>query len=135
MYTASFRIIAVLLALLAMLAIFAGAIILQIFLSKKDNKWFGLILPGVSLIFSFIAVLGLVAFTPTHGMTMVMVNGEIIEQTTMQLENTMPNIINAIGIFLLLNIPTAALLIIYAVCRSKQHSKRALDKMSVHDLE
>jgi hypothetical protein len=37
----------------------AGIIILQIFLSKRENKWLGLILPIINVIFSIIAVLNM----------------------------------------------------------------------------
>jgi len=46
-----FRVMFVLLLLIVMFAIFVGIIVLQVFLSKKDSKWFGLILPGTLLFF------------------------------------------------------------------------------------
>ena len=36
-----------------------GIIILQIFLAKRENKWFGLILPIINIIFSIRAILGI----------------------------------------------------------------------------
>lgn len=38
--------------------IIALVILLQIFLSRRKNKWFGLILPGISGTFSIITILG-----------------------------------------------------------------------------
>jgi len=64
-----------------------------------------------------------------------MVDGVITEHTVAQVGNIMPIIANMINIFLLRNIPTAILLVIYAICRNKQSRKRALDKMSIQDLE
>ena len=42
---------------------------------------------------------------------------------------------SAIYMFLLMNIPTAVLLVIYASFRGKQSKQRALEKMSIQDLE
>jgi hypothetical protein len=89
-----------------------GGILLQIFLSKKESKWAGLILPIISFCISLISVLN-VAFV-----------------------NDVSTVIATIVSTLLLgNIPTLVLLAIYAACRSKRNKQRALDKMSVQDLE
>jgi hypothetical protein len=37
--------------------------------------------------------------------------------------------------FLLLNIPTVALIAIYIVCKRKRFKQRAIDKMNIQDLE
>ena len=118
------------------LAVFAGLIVLQIFLSKKENKWFGLILPGLCFTVALFSLVGMLLFSAASSTTHVMVNGEIIvvEQAVTQ-GQAAAIIANAVFTFLLMNIPTVTLMIIYAACRSKQRSKRALDKMSVQDLE
>ena len=89
-----------------------GGIWLQIFLSKKESKWAGLILPIVSFCISLIFVLNV---------------ANIGEPSAV--------IVTIITAFLLCNIPTAVLLAIYAACRGKRKKQRALDKMSVQDLE
>ena len=89
-----------------------GGIWLQIFLSKKDSKWAGLILPIITFCVSLIFVLNVAA---TNDVSTV--------------------IVTIVSAFLLGNIPTAVLLVIYAVCRGKRKKQRELDKMSVQDLE
>ena len=91
-----------------------GIIVLQIFLSKRENKWLGLILPMISVLFSIIAVLG-VGF---YG------NESAIEIA-----------IYLIGMFLLWNIPTIILMVIYLACREKFKKKKEIDKMNIQDLE
>ena len=127
---------AVFVGLIVVLAVFAGLIVLQVFLSEKESKWFGLILPGICFTFALFALVGTLLFSAASVTTYGMVNGEliVIEQTVAP-GQTAAIIANAVFIFLMMNIPTAILMIIYAVCRSKQRSKRALDKMSVQDLE
>jgi hypothetical protein len=90
----------------------AGAVVLQVFLSGKENRWLGLILPLITFLNSLVYTLNVVSFGDTA---------------------------NAIGTmcvaFLLANIPTAVLLVIYFACREKFKRKRSLDKMSAQDLE
>ena len=101
--------------LIFMLAVFAGIIVLQVFLSKKESKWLGLILPGIT--FGISVLLFLVVLFNTAAATMQMV------------------IALAFFAFLIFNIPTGILLAIYGGCRSKRNKQRALEKMSAQDLE
>ena len=119
--------------LLFFLALCAGIIILQIFLSKMENKWFGLILPMISFGISLLVLLAVLLFTVSTGTTTNMVNGEIVYQTQ-QIAATSSIILTALYVFLLYNIPTGVLLAIYAACRGKHKKKRDLAKMSVQDL-
>jgi hypothetical protein len=80
-------------------------------------------------------LLGVLLFSAFTGTTTTTVNGEIIEQTTEQIASMSSIIGSAVYIFILYNIPTAILLAIYAACRGKRNRQRALEKMSVQDLE
>ena len=129
------RIVFLLIVLVVFLALCAGAIVLQIFLSKKENKWLGLILPIISFGISMFVVLGLVFFTPTTSTQTLMMNGEIVEQTVTQVGDAGAAVATAVFAFLLWNIPTGVFLTIYSGCRSKFNKQRSLEKMSVQDLE
>ena len=94
-----------------LLVFVVGGIVLQIFLSRKENKLFGLILPAITFGVSLLFVLN------------VANAGELSTVIVM-----------TISTFLLLNIPTAVLLVIYAACRGKRKRQRDLEKMSVQDL-
>ena len=96
------------------LALLAGIILLQIFLSKRQNKWTGLILPGVCFIYSLMAVLGYSAF---------------VDQSTRDLA------FQVFSVFLTCNIPTVVLLGIYFACKVKQKKDAEIDKMKIQDLE
>jgi predicted RND superfamily exporter protein len=100
--------------LLLLIIFLGGIIILQVFLSKRENKWLGLILPIISIMFSILTVLGLAFYG---------------NQSTVEI------IFQLIMVFLLSNIPTIILLAIYFACREKFKKNRELDKMNIQDLE
>ncbi len=100
--------------LFLVLILLAGGIFLQIFLSKKNSKWFGLILPAITFLYSLLMVLGLAAYN-------VMRDGEVF--------------ILIASTFLISNIPTIVLLGIYFGCREKKKLHAQLEKMNIQDLE
>ena len=100
--------------LFIVMVLLVGAIFLQIFLSKKKSKWFGLILPTVTFLYSLLMILNIAVFEGMRG-------GEIF----MLIAST----------FLISNIPTIVLLGIYFGCREKMKLRSQLDKMNIQDLE
>lgn len=103
-----------LLFLLFLLALFVGSVFLQIFLSQKENKWLGRILPILSFLLSLLVPLNLAA--GADGAT-----GWFVVQILLMM--------------LLENIPTIVYLIVYFACREKTQRKKQLDKMSIQDLQ
>lgn len=123
------------------LLLLAGIVWLQLFLSKQENKWLGLLLPFLSLCFSILAVLGMAAFTSitVAEQTTITNSGEVIKSIVEnapreQISSTASLILTGIYIFALCNIPTAILLAIYAACRRKRKKNMELEKMSIQDL-
>jgi hypothetical protein len=92
----------------------AGIVMLQIFLSKKDNKWLGLLLPAIFLIFALLGAANAAA-DPAG--------------TPFQ------NALSVFSVFLLYSIPSLILLAIYAACREKIKKKRDIERMNIQDLE
>ncbi|MCW3491000.1 hypothetical protein [Dethiobacter alkaliphilus] len=99
--------------LLIYFLVLAGVIVLQIFVSKTESKWPGLILPAITLLFSLIGVLSIM---PTPGHSIISIVFQIL------------------AAFLLYNIPTAILVGIYFASRGKRKN-REIEKMSIEDLE
>lgn len=95
------------------LLLIAGIIALQIFLSRSEKKWPGLILPVISFCYSLLGVLGIAAFDSMSA-------GSVIGMVLI--------------VFLLLNIPTAVLLAIYFVSRERKKKNKEIDKMNIKDL-
>ena len=96
--------------LLFLLIFVAGGILLQIFLSRRENKWLGLILPVLSFLYSLVMAFSAVAY-----------NGGIPWGPIL-------------ASLILGNIPTAFLLVIYFACREKFRKRSELDKMQINDL-
>lgn len=130
--------------LLILLLILGGVIWLQIYFSKQENKWLGLILPIISFLFSIMIVLSISAFwtltdEETTETVSEMTNEVIVTENTFmnQVEdsNTIQMIAIIISIFLLSNIPTVILLLIYFGERKKLNKRIELEKMNVLDLD
>ena len=93
--------------------VIAGIVCLQIFLSKSEKKWPGLVLPILAFLFGLLYPLNMVV--PSEGINV----GFIIQM---------------IIVWLMGNIPTIILLAIYFGCRGKQRRNKQLDKMNIQDL-
>lgn len=95
-------------------ALFIGCIFLQIFLSKKKNKYLGLILPMITFMCSLLSVLNVYA---PPGVS----KGEIFGTIA--------------TVFIGNNIPTVILMGIYLACREKIKVNQQLEKMNIQDLD
>jgi len=93
----------------------AAVILLQVYLSRKPQKY-GLILPGCFFALSLVSMIAFVVFAVAGGSLLELLLGALV--TT----------------FLPLNIPTALLLGIYAVCHKKAVKRSESERMSVQDL-
>ncbi|MCL2224706.1 MAG: hypothetical protein FWB96_07045 [Defluviitaleaceae bacterium] len=105
-------------------------VMLQMFLSKTESKWNGLIMPivmfGISLAASYQFALRAINTRSFTGM----INGVHIEYTT-----SIPSIIVQTAlIFILCNIATGVFISIYAVLKRRTNQQRALEMMSIQDL-
>lgn len=123
--------------ILIFLLITAGVVRMQIFLSGRKNKLFGLILPLVAFMASLMAAGSIVVYT-NIGITSQSVSeeGKIISQKIEDTRDDFPaTAAGAVTVFLLANIPTAVLVGIYSVCREKIHSRSEIEKMRAEDLE
>lgn len=100
--------------LLIFLLFIAGVVLLQVFLSKKDNIWLGRILPILSFLFSLIYPLNMIA--PTEGVDFGFGLSMLL-------------------VWLMTNIPTIVLSVIYIACREKIKKNKQLNKMNILDLE
>ena len=96
--------------LVFLLVLLVGIVLVQIFLSKREGRWPGLILPLLTFLYSLLMACSAVAY-----------NGEIPWGAIL-------------ASLILGNIPTVILLAIYAVCREKFRKQSELDKMNIKDL-
>ena len=94
--------------LLLSAAFLVGAILLQIFLSRRESRWPGLALPAITLLYSLVMACNVMAGADAWRALLAPL---------------------ALG-----NIPTLVLLAIYAACREKRRKNSEMDKMDIHDL-
>lgn len=95
-----------------------GIVWLQIYLSKMESRWPGLIIPAIQFVFSILVTIGEVAYS------------------VMPLESHATGIaVQAVVAFLLSNIPTLISLAIYFVCREKRRRDKQIEKMNIQDLD
>ena len=100
----------IIVALCSILPFLIGLVVLQVFLSKRESKWPGLILPLLSFLYSLVMALSAVAYNGGSPW------GPILAS------------------LILGNIPTVILLAIYFACREKFRKRSELDKMHINDL-
>ena len=99
--------------IIVLLLFFAGIVWLQVFLSKKKSKFLGLILPGISFIYSLIMVFNIAVFDSMSG-----------SETFRIIASTL----------LLSNIPTIILIAIYIGSRERIKQNKEMEKMNIQDL-
>lgn len=139
---------------LFLVGIIAVVIFIQIKLSQSKNKYFGLILPIISFLYSVLVVLGIAAFSVTTITTTdsVMVSEideqseEIIEESeeiieepeeiveVREVDSNISGFLNLSFIFLVTNIPTVVLSGVYVSERNKIKMKNDIEKMKISDL-
>lgn len=95
-----------------LLVIVVGGIALQYLLCRAKSKWTGLILPGISILISLIALLNI---------------GYYMSMKHVLLQSTL-----VLAIF---NIPTAIFLAIYSAGRDRIKKLSDEDKMNIQDLD
>lgn len=98
---------------IVLLVVSVACAFLQVFLSKREQKLPGLILPALAFLLSFIFPLSMAV--PPDGATAGFV-------------------FQLLGVWLLGNIPTAVYLAIYFVCRGKYRRRQQIEKMNIQDL-
>lgn len=130
----------VIIVMLLFLVFLAGSIWLQIFLSKKKNKWLGLIIPLICFMFSIMTVLSLAMYTNTAitSVTDTIDGAKLTDKTTIlqsEKSSMLSMLATAVPVFLISNIPTIIFLAIYFACREKLKLRTELDKMNIQDLE
>lgn len=106
---------AILVTIAILLLILAGLIALQFRLSRAHDRWPGLVLPAISLLFAIFAAAGPVITLDASG-------------------GPWPAITATVATFLIFNIPTAAFAGIYLHQRERLSVRHELDRMRAQDL-
>lgn len=91
----------------------AGIIFLQIFLSRLENKCFGLLIPVLSFLLSLVVVLS--------------------DRDTARFMNIESPSSSAF-MFVVCNIPTVIFVLIFLICKERAKKAKRLEKMNIQDL-
>lgn len=97
--------------LVFVLVVLVGGILLQIFLSKRESRWPGLVLPLLAFLWSLLGPLN------------VMDTGSVSQ-----------NVLLVLVTLLAGNIPTLILLAIYWAVREKRRVRSQIEKMKIDEL-
>lgn len=116
----------------------AAAIIwLQLFLSKREGKWLGLALPGISFLVSLLMVISIVAYANIGIVSRsISEDGAIVSHELVDTTSDFDGVVGQVIVtFLWCNIPTIVLIAIYGACRDKRKRRLEMEKMQIQDLE
>jgi len=97
--------------IILVLVFLVGGVFLQIFLSRRESRWPGLVLPLLTFLYSLLMVLS-------------------VRDTG----SASQNVLTVLTAVLVGNIPTLVLLAIYWAAREKRRVRDQLDKMKIDDL-
>lgn len=97
--------------MIVVLIFLVGGICLQIFLSRRESRWPGLVLPLLTFLYALLMVLN------------IMDTGSVSQ-----------NVLTICVTLLAGNIPTLILLAVYWAAREKRRMKSQIDKMKIDDL-
>lgn len=114
---------------------------IQVLLSKKENKIYGLILPFLVFVLSLILSFGTVPTTISTDTEIQTVSeeGTMIENDSLTKQSKIPmeqnfSIGSIIYVLIIVNIATISLLVIYIICKRKMALKEELKKMRLKEL-
>ena len=101
-----------------MIAVWIVLLFLELKLACRENKWVGLIIPAVSILFSVLSSV-------------------IMYRYLITIPDAQPIFIQSMVslVFLFANIPTVIYLVIYIIGRLKMRKKNQLRKMNLQDME
>ena len=84
--------------IIVMLLFLAGSIWLQIFLSKKKNKWLGLIIPLICFMFSIMTIFSLAVYTTVTDTTVTeTIDDVVVTNNTIALQSEKPRMISMLA--------------------------------------
>lgn len=114
---------------------------IQVLLSKKENKIYGLILPFLVFVLSLILSFGTVPTTISTDTEIQTVSeeGAMIKNDSLTKQSKIPmeqnfSIGSIIYVLIIVNIATISLLVIYIMCKRKMVLKEELKKMRLKEL-
>ncbi len=117
--------VSTIISLIFLLAFVVGMIVLQVYLSKRESKIPGLVLPAITFSGELFILLNVVT-------NVVMTS--VATANSVDSYSVFVTVLNAVLTLLVISMPTIVLLVIYFACRRGMNRKKQIEKMNIQDL-
>ena len=113
--------------LIFLIAFVAAMIILQVYLSRRESKLPGLVLPAITFLGELFILLNVVTNVVMTSVADNAVGG-------VDSYSVFVTVLNTVLTLLVISMPTIVLLVIYFLCRRRMNRKKQIEKMNIQDL-
>lgn len=117
----------VIIACVILLLVSVGVIALEVYLSRRESKVPGLVLPAITFSGELFILLNVVTNVVMTSMADNAVGG-------VDSYSVFVTVLNAVLTLLVISMPTIVLLVIYFLCRRGMNRKKQIEKMNIQDL-
>lgn len=123
--------VSTIISLIFLIAFVAAMIILQVYLSRRESKLPGLVLPAITFSGELFILLNVVTNVVMTSAADNAVGGVDSYDVFVTVLNT---VLNTVLTLLIISMPTIVLLVIYFLCRRGMNRKKQIEKMNIQDL-
>ena len=120
--------VSTIISLIFLVAFVAGMIILQVYLSRRESKLPGLVLPAITFSGELFILLNVVTNVEMTSAAAANAVGGVDSYSVFV------TVLNTVLTLLVISMPTLVLLVIYFLCRRRMNSKKQIEKMNIQDL-
>ena len=117
----------VIIACVILLLVSVGVIALEVYLSRRESKVPGLVLPAITFSGELFILLNVVTNVVMTSVADNAVGG-------VDSYSVFVTVLNAVLALLVISMPTIVLLVIYFLCRRGMNRKKQIEKMNIQDL-
>ena len=119
--------VSTIISLIFLIAFVATMIILQVYLSRRESKLPGLVLPAITFLGELFILLNVVTNVVMTSVADNAVGG-------VDSYSVFVTVLNTVLTLLVISMPTIVLLVIYFLCRRRMNRKKQIEKMNIQDL-
>ena len=117
----------IIIACVILLLVSVGAIALEVYLSRRESKVPGLVLPAITFSGELFILLNVVT-------NVVMTSAADNAVGGVDSYDVFVTVLNTVLTLLIISMPTIVLLVIYFLCRRGMNRKKQIEKMNIQDL-
>ena len=117
----------IIIACVILLLVSVGAIALEVYLSRRESKVPGLVLPAITFLGELFILLNVVTNVVMTSVADNAVGG-------VDSYDVFVTVLNTVLTLLVISMPTIVLLVIYFLCRRGMNRKKQIEKMNIQDL-